>query len=215
MTDDRELSSSFSPDLPVSARKARLRAEMRAARKALPPEEREAETRAVYERLVSLEVWEKASVVAAYMALGSELDPRMIAEAALEKGKKLVLPVVNGRELLFRSLPDLGEENFKKGAFGIKEPEDSLPLWRPEEESGETLWLIPGVAFDRNCQRLGQGGGYYDRTLGDIRASRLRGHTFLGLAFSCQMADEIPRDEWDGALDLVITPGDIHINKHI
>ena len=79
----------------------------------------------------------------------------------------------------------------------------------------EALWLLPGVAFDRGCRRLGQGGGYYDRTLERLRAFQRAGDTIAGVAFSCQIADRIPTEEWDASLDKVISPGEIYINQHI
>jgi len=198
----------------LSFDKKAVRAAMRAARVALTASEREAETKKVAEAIMGLDVWKKASTLVAYMAHGSELDLSPVMASALKEGKKLALPVVAGKELVFRLVPDLGEENFHLGAFGISEPKDDLSEWTPYL-GGETLWLIPGVAFDRNCQRLGQGGGFYDRTLAKLHSCRPVGQTFAGAAFDCQIADFLPLDEWDRPLDLVITPGNIYINSNI
>ena len=149
------------------------------------------------------------------MALGSELDLTELNERVLSDGKKLLLPVVSGKDLIFREVKGLTEEYFALGSFGIREPKEDLPLWDPEKEIDNTLFLLPGVAFDRECRRLGQGGGYYDRTLERLRSFRRANDTYAGVAFECQIAERIPTEEWDKALDLVITPGEIYINQHI
>ena len=188
---------------------------MRAERKALTKEERSSETRRVVGRIIESLAYQRSKVIVSYMALGSELDLTELNEKVLVDQKKLVLPVVRGKDLIFREVKGLAEEYFSLGSFGIREPREELPLWDPEEECSNTLWLLPGVAFDRGCRRLGQGGGYYDRTLERLRAFRRAGDTIAGVAFSCQIADRIPTEEWDRALDLVISPGEIYINQHI
>lgn len=188
---------------------------MRAERKALTKERRSSETRQVIGRIIESPNYQKSGVIVSYMALGSELDLTELNEKVLADGKKLVLPVVRGKDLIFREVKGLTEEYFGIGSFGIREPKEDLPLWDPKEERSNTLWLLPGVAFDRGCQRLGQGGGYYDRTLERLRAFQRAGDTIAGVAFNCQIADRIPTEEWDRALDLVISPGDIYINQHI
>ncbi|MBR5623780.1 5-formyltetrahydrofolate cyclo-ligase [bacterium] len=188
---------------------------MRAARKALTTEIRSSETRRVLERIMESLSYQRAGVVVSYMALGSELDLAELNGKVLAEGKKLVLPVVAGKDLIFREVGGLTEEYFKVGSFGIREPREELPLWNPMEERFNTLWLLPGVAFDRDCRRLGQGGGYYDRTLERLRTLRRAGDTIAGVAFDCQIADRIPTEEWDASLDVVITPGETYINHHI
>ena len=192
-----------------------MRARMRAERKALTKEVRSSETRQVIGRIIESPYYQKSGVVVSYMALGSELDLTELNGKVLADGKKLALPVVRGKDLIFREVKGLGEEYFAIGSFGIREPKEDLPLWDPTEERSDTLWLLPGVAFDRGCRRLGQGGGYYDRTLERLRAFRRAGVAFAGVAFECQIADRIPTEEWDRALDLVISPGEIYINQHI
>jgi 5-formyltetrahydrofolate cyclo-ligase len=189
---------------------------MRARRKALTKPERDAAERAAAEKVEALAFFREAGTVAAYMALGSELDPEAIVREALRLGKKVALPVTVGRELIFRLVPDLDPGNFRLGAYGIREPREELPIWDLREEKEKVLWLIPGLAFDKECGRLGQGGGYYDKILKEIRSLEGPGQLCAGLAFDCQIAEKIPREPWDRAVDLVITPGNIFCNnRHI
>lgn len=192
-----------------------MRAKTRAERKALTKERRSSETRQVIGRIIESPDYKRSGVIVSYMALGSELDLTELNEKVLADGKKLVLPVVKGKDLIFREVKGLTEEYFAIGSFGIREPKEDLPLWDPKEERSNTLWLLPGVAFDRGCRRLGQGGGYYDRTLERLRAFQRAGDTIAGVAFECQIADRIPTEEWDASLDKVISPGEIYINQHI
>lgn len=81
---------------------------------------------------------------------------------------------------------------------GIREPEqDSIRV--PVEEID--AFLVPGLMFDRNCRRLGRGGGHYDRLLGRARV----GAASIGICYAEHVVDELPEDPWDVAMDLVVT----------
>lgn len=112
-------------------------------------------------------------------------------------------------------------EHFQEGAFHVMEPEGSLRLtpeeWRKEPffQSGRcrredgisrtgVLILAPGVAFDRQKQRLGYGKGYYDRYLTEIS-----GAVTAGIAYGCQIAEKLPAEERDIPMDYMITEAGI------
>ena len=78
------------------------------------------------------------------MALGSELDLTELNEKVLADGKKLVLPVVKGKDLIFREVKGLTEEYFGIGSFGIREPKEELPLWDPV--------CSPGSSAGKSCR---------------------------------------------------------------
>lgn len=135
-------------------------------------------------------------VVAGYWPLEGEMDSRPLMEALAARGHNLALPVVAraGGALEFR--PWAPGDPLEPGPHGTLHPVAQPPLV-PQ------ALLVPLLAFDRRGFRLGYGGGYYDRTLGDLR--RGGGIVTVGLAFAAQEVEHVPTDEWDIPLDLIAT----------
>lgn len=180
-------------DLPE--RKARLRAEAIALRRAAHAE---GPGRAAA-RLASVLAPCRGAVVAGYMPIRTEIDPRpaMAAHLAAGGGGRVCVPVIEaeGRPLRFREwTPDAP---MQPGPFGASVP-----------ESGD--WLVPSVvivplvAFDWRGYRLGYGGGFYDRTLEGLRATGLP-VIALGFAYAEQEVEDVPVEPTDQPLDLIVT----------
>jgi 5-formyltetrahydrofolate cyclo-ligase len=135
-----------------------------------------------------------ARVISSYAPMGAEIDPAPVLAAV--EGALALLPWFENRDAVmeFRS----AEADREPGPFGIPQPRASAPAMEPD------VMLVPLVAADRRCNRIGQGQGHFDRALA---AHRLRGPvTAIGLAWDAQIFDELPPDPWDERLDLVITP---------
>lgn len=181
----------------TAEKKAALRKELRAMRRALTPDEVKRASLAVFERFTELPEVQKAQLILSYMPSKNELDCSYINEKLTEQGKKVAYPlcVDNGGLRLF--VPD-DENAFNTGAYGIKEPD---PV-RSSEVAPEQLDLIivPAVAFTRECMRLGQGGGYYDRLLMKTNA------VTVGVGYDFQLLSNIPLEPHDRALNIVVTP---------
>ena len=130
----------------------------------------------------------------AFVSYDSEISVEDILTDALHVGKKLYLPKVIGEEIVFFRVRSLSE--LERGYKGIPEPITLDEPYILEKESFEkTLMLMPGVAFDSFCHRLGYGGGFYDRFLRDKEELRLRS---IAVGFRCQMSDEkLPVGESD------------------
>ncbi len=176
--------------------KRALRASLVAARARLTPGEREERSRAIARRVEDLPAFRSARILAAYGALGAEVDPSTLVAAALARGARVVYPSVrgDGRRLVFAAcLPAA----LTRGALGAAEPPPAAP-----EVSGEAidLVLVPGVGFSPDGHRLGRGGGYYDATLAAMpRAYR------VGLAFEQQIVAALPAEPHDARLDAIAT----------
>lgn len=140
----------------------------------------------------------RGAVVALYQALGSEMDAAPLAAALAEAGCRLALPRVERVEapLSFRAWTP--GDPLEPDESGCAAP---LDLAAPVEPD---LIVVPLLAFDAAGGRLGQGGGYYDRTLADLRRRAPR-PAFVGLAFSGQQVDALPREPHDELLDGVLT----------
>ena len=136
------------------------------------------------------------NVAALYHPRGSEIDPFPLGAALARLGVRVALPAVTerGGPLVFRLK---GEGPLPPDALGIPSPGEEAEAVRPD------LVVTPLLAFDRYGGRLGQGGGYYDRTLAALRAS---GPVFvLGLAYAGQQLDRVPMNAHDQRLDGVLT----------
>ena len=139
----------------------------------------------------------EGACVAGYWPLEGEIDPVPLMEALAARGHVLALPVVTetgGALQVRRWAPG---EDLEPGPHGTRHPAAAQAFITP------TALLVPLLAFDRRGFRLGYGGGYYDRTLAQMR----RGGILLaiGLAFAAQEVDNVPTDPWDIALDFIAT----------
>jgi 5-formyltetrahydrofolate cyclo-ligase len=188
----------------INPSKETIRKEARARRRGL--ENREQLGRAIQRELIDSEAFREAERLLLYVNMPEEVPTGDAIQAALEQGKELFVPYCVGDDLhLFRLLDRDAE--LEPGTFGILEPKADLRTiaerhGRPEQMD---LIVVPGVAFDRSGNRLGQGRGYYDRMLAPV-ATRPRGQRpeLIGLAFECQLFDPLPCDSHDIKMDRVI-----------
>ena len=180
------------------------RAEMAARRKAAHASVSDA-PHLVLEMLFSAWPAYGGAVVAGYLPIRSELDPRPAMEAYREAGCEIVLPVIEKPEapLIFRRWAP--GDKLVEGPFKTQEPSAEA------EELTPDIILAPMLAFDRNGYRLGYGGGFYDRTLAKLRASG--SPMAIGLAYSAQEVDRAVTGPTDAPLDGIATekePIDTH-----
>lgn len=179
--------------------KAALRAEMRLRRKALSDTNPWAGEGLASHAATVVELHDAAApTVALYCPQGSEIDPTALAHALIERGARLALPVVVDREapLIFRGwTPD---EPLEEDLAGCPSPLDLAEVVAPD------IIITPLIAFDGRGGRLGQGGGYYDRTFEALRERSPRPR-FIGLAFAGQEVAALPMESHDQPLDGVLT----------
>jgi 5,10-methenyltetrahydrofolate synthetase len=186
--------------LSVSSSKAAIRGAALARRDALPPELRREYARRIIDRVLALESFGRARSVLAYSSFGSEPDTAPLLAAALDSGKRLLLPRINRAEnrLEVHEVPDLAT-SLRAGVWNILEPDPDLcAVCTPEQID---FILVPGAAFDRRGGRLGYGRGYYDKLLACCASAA----TKIAGAFEVQVVDDIPMEAHDIAIDALIT----------
>jgi 5-formyltetrahydrofolate cyclo-ligase len=166
-------------------------------RNALAAAEIARRSRRVQELLLTSKEFQSAKIVGVYYAFGSEVKTDLIIEQARSLGKKVALPSVEGDSLTFYELSS--GKYLVKGRFGIMEP---LP-YGPVDDKIDLL-IVPGIAFDKKGYRLGYGKGYYDKYLAKKRIAS------IGLAYSFQLLEDLPRDKHDERLDAVATEDGIY-----
>ena len=146
------------------------------------------------------------SRVALYLPADGEFDPAAILELALMRGCALYLPVIRSRRawrMCFGPL-DAPRRAWRRNYFGCMEP-GALPRLLIAPRALD-LVLVPLVAFDSHCNRLGMGGGYFDRAFAyQRRHAAWWRPRLLGLAFDCQQAPALAREPWDVSLWGVLT----------
>ena len=136
-----------------------------------------------------------ATAIGAYLASDGEVDLGGVMAACRQREVAVAVPRVIGRDMTFAGLAQ--ETPITRNRFGIAEPAPSVPAWPLAKLS---FVLAPVVAFDAAGNRLGRGGGYYDRCFSAPDAPPL-----VGVAFECQRVPSLPAKPHDVPLAAVVT----------
>ncbi len=190
----------MTPTSQVEELKAAFRREASARREAMPADARAAAAEAIAAGPFPLPI-AAGLIVSGFMPLKSEINPLHLLRRLAGQGARLALPVVagRGRPLIMREW-NWGEPLFP-GVWGIREPAPEAAEVEPD------ILLVPLLAFDRAGYRLGYGGGYYDRTIAQLRARK--SVIAAGLAFAAQEVSAVPATPRDARLDLVLTEREV------
>ena len=182
----------------VMADKAALRTRMRAWRAGLSPAQHVEAAQAVAEQGLGFLQPQPGAIVSAFASLPGEFRVWPLLRRLHGEGFALALPVMQGKgkPLMFRAWKP-GDAT-DSGVWGIAEPKADQPALEPD------ILLVPLLAFDRLGQRLGYGGGFYDRTLHGLRVRKAI--VAVGLAYAEQQVDAVPHLDYDQRLDWVLTP---------
>lgn len=177
----------------LAATKARLRDEV--ARRVPAAREVVGESRCIADAVVGLPEFRGAQMVGLYLALPGEPATEPLVAACRDQGKNACVPArLRDADGYAFARFDEGT-TLARGPFGVVEP--SAPDWVDARQID--LFLVPGVAFDAQGNRLGHGKGHYDRMLAGTSAVR------VGLALSSQWVDRVPHGPRDLPMDLVVT----------
>ncbi|PLO67956.1 5-formyltetrahydrofolate cyclo-ligase, partial [Klebsiella michiganensis] len=186
-------------DIPFT--RQQIRQQIRQRRRALTPEQQTQFALHAADRMMAYPPVLLAQTVAVFLSFDGELDTRPLIDQLWRAGKRVYLPVLHpfspGNLLFLHYHPS---SDLVVNRLNIREPKldvrDVLPL------SQLDVLVTPLVAFDAAGQRLGMGGGFYDRTLQNWRQHRLQP---VGYAHDCQQVDALPTEQWDIPLPAVIT----------
>ena len=170
---------------------------MRARLTALKPLQRAMEEELVNAAIMGNPAWRDAETVLVYKHKGAEFSVNSLGNAAFRDGKRVCFPRVEGEQLVLHEVAAWTDLN--AGAYGIMEPPAAAPRLSP---SAIDCAIVPGLAWTPGGHRLGQGGGFFDRTLPV-------GGTSIGVGFDCQILDDLPVESHDKAVDQVVWSGAI------
>ncbi|HWQ59346.1 MAG TPA: 5-formyltetrahydrofolate cyclo-ligase [Clostridia bacterium] len=184
--------------------KQAYRREAKARIAGLTPEQKHSYSALACANLLWLPEFLQARTILAYRPVRGECAPDVLVRIARGQGVRVAFPLcVEGNALALYLA--CSEEDFRPGAYGIAEPNPTRCARVAPQEID--FAVIPGLAFDAACNRLGRGAGYYDRFLaafGGIKA---------GLAYDCQIFPAIPADEHDVGMDFVATNNGIIVKN--
>ncbi|MBR5094762.1 MAG: 5-formyltetrahydrofolate cyclo-ligase [Oscillospiraceae bacterium] len=179
-------------------RKSVQRDRAKAARQGLGPEERDRASAAICRRLRELPQVRSAGTVLSYLALPDEVDLSALHEELRARGVRLCFPVSLSGGVLEAWEPG----GLVRGRYGIREPDRKTS--RPVDPGEIDLVLVPCVAFDADCSRLGHGAGYYDRYLPRTGAAA------IAVAFEAQKLRKVATDDFDVPVDAVVTEKELY-----
>ena len=177
-----------------------LRREALARRDALPAAERARAAEIIAARGLPIAVG-AGMIVSGFSPMKNEINPVPLMRKLADAGAQLALPTVagKGKPLIMRAW-NFGEP-LAAGVWGIREPKPEAPEVAPD------ILIVPLLAFDRRCHRIGYGAGYYDMTITALRARKPI--TAVGIAFAAQEIDIVPNTPRDARLDLVLTEREV------
>jgi 5-formyltetrahydrofolate cyclo-ligase len=181
--------------------KQALRTEIKQRIKALSIEEKaEFSTQSAF-TLINSALWKKADIIFTYISTPDEPDTQLLIEAAFAENKTIAAPRMYGSEMKFHQLLSV-EHELERHPYGIREPAASLPVMDPLKTDKNILIIVPGLAFSRSFERLGRGGGYYDRYLEALQ--NCRNVILAGFCWKEQLLDRLPAEEHDIRLDIIV-----------
>ena len=181
-----------------------IRRRMRAIRRALAPEERVRSSKVICAKLidddlisVAADPFEGGGAVAVYLASPDEIDLSEFILEMLDRGVKVAAPRWNGETYELAKLKSLSEGDLKRGPMNILEPAEA-EIVKPSEVA---VWIVPGLAFTIQGDRLGYGGGWYDRLMADAKGFK------IGVAHEFQIVKNLPHEPHDIPLIRIVTDG--------
>ncbi|CAM4226025.1 5-formyltetrahydrofolate cyclo-ligase [Pseudoalteromonas byunsanensis] len=188
-----------------SPSRSQIRKSIRNARKSLTNLEQEQAAKKININFFQHKKLPKNTRIGLYLSNDGELDTSYLIQSLINKNHQIYLPVIhpfNGATLLFQRY----EKNspMTRNRYDILEPQLNCSHICPLYELD--YLLMPLVAFDQDGNRLGMGGGYYDKTLARYYREQMQKPELIGLAHDCQQVEKLPIQAWDVPLQQIITP---------
>lgn len=182
----------------MQTEKTELRKEKLRLRRELDAQFRRAADQAISRTLEALPEYQEAAVIAAYSSDGTEVDLTELLRKCRREGKTICFPRWRNQDSAYEMAVADESLTLIEGKWKMPEAPPEAPC-ATQEMLDQALWLIPGVAFDENCGRLGRGKGVYDRLLESSRGFR------AGIFYQCQKTVDLPMEDHDCVLDLIVT----------
>lgn len=198
------------PAADQSKQRQTLRKNLRQQRKALNPDTQIEHALGLEKQLCQSSLFKRSKHIAAYLAADGEIDPDFLIEKAWQSNKKVYLPILSPFNNRLYFAPYFKNSPMKLNRFNIAEPDVHPKYWLKAHQLD--LILMPLVGFDNAGNRLGMGGGFYDRSLSFslFRKTSYRPY-LIGLAHQLQLVEKLPHQPHDVPMLMVATEQQLHI----
>ena len=180
--------------------KKEIRKRMRVLRENMTREDMFSKSSLIFEQLITVPEYKNTEKIFTYVSMNNEVDTIMLIDYSLSMDKRVFVPKVSGRDMLFYEISDISE--LSPGYCGIYEPDTD---GKEPDYSKTGFMCMPGVAFDKDYNRIGYGGGFYDRYLsGENKFYK------AALAYEFQFVDHIRTEHVDVKPDMIVTEDNIY-----
>ena len=177
-----------------------IRKRMKQLREDMTRAERFEKSMRIFEQLITVPEFKRADRIYTYVSMDNEIDTIMLIDYSLSLEKRVFVPRVSGRDMEFYEISDISELN--PGYMGIYEPDIN---GKEPDYSRTGFMCMPGLAFDKSYNRIGYGGGFYDRYL-SVENKLYK----AALAYEAQLLESIPAQDGDVRPDMIVTEESIY-----
>jgi len=186
-----------------------IRKHKRQQRRQLSHSQQKHHAQTLAKQIIASAEYKKSRHLACYLENDGEISPHNIIEHAWRMNKKVYLPVLSPLNNRLYFAPYNRNSRMLNNRFGIAEPACPPATWKKAWQLD--LLLLPLVAFDETGNRMGMGGGFYDRTLAYLNHfQQWKKPPLIGLAHEIQKEDQLTTQDWDIPLNMVVTESDIY-----
>lgn len=187
--------------------KNNLRKQVRALRKNLTHKEVTEKSLCVLNQLHTAYTFNHTTVAMCYVPFDNEVDTRPFLDAMIAAHGVVILPMIVGNDIVPRAVSSL--QHCSNNCFGIPEPTQHRSS--SIDVGMLSVIIVPGVAFDVQCNRLGSGKGFYDRFLSNIHRMRSHAPRTIGIAYDFQIIENVYTEpHHDVPMDMVVTEQTIY-----
>lgn len=177
-----------------------IRKQMKQLRADMTRTERFEKSMQIFEKLITVPEFKRADRIYTYVSMDNEIDTIMLINYSLSIEKRVFVPRVSGKDMEFYEISDISE--LSPGYMGIYEPDIN---GKEPDYSRTGFMCMPGLAFDRSYNRIGYGGGFYDRYL-SVENKLYK----AALAYEAQLLESIPAQDGDVRPDMIVTEESIY-----
>ena len=177
-----------------------IRKQMKQLRADMTRTERFEKSMQIFEKLITVPEFKRADRIYTYVSMDNEIDTIMLIDYSLSIEKRVFVPSVSGKDMEFYEISDISE--LSPGYMGIYEPDIN---GKEPDYSRTGFMCMPGLAFDRSYNRIGYGGGFYDRYL-SVENKLYK----AALAYEAQLLESIPAQDGDVRPDMIVTEESIY-----
>lgn len=191
----------------LTAAKQALRKELKQKLKSMSNDEKTTESRIITDKLVSLDVFKSCRSLSLYMSMPTEVSTYAVMDHVFSSQKRLYIPHYHGDKMKMVLLRDQQDfDSLPVTSWNIKQPADDDLRQCAMDGEGLDIIVVPGLGFTRGGLRLGRGRGYYDNYFRQYELKFGNKPYLIGLAYSNQVLDDLPADEFDVKLDCLLYP---------